>query len=94
MGQIESSSLRKALEKERDKTKEDGPFILSLQGIYIGETDAKQVAELLKQWHTTQLQMIQLGACSLSSDSLEHIARSLCSTTSSSTITRIDLVSY
>ena len=94
MGQIESSSLRKTLEKERDKTEEDGPSILNLQGIYIGETDARQVAKLLKQHHNTQLQMIQLGACSLSSESLEHLARSLCSTTSSSTITRIDLVSY
>lgn len=90
MGQLESLPLRKALEKERDKS---NISVLNLQSLDIGERDAEVLSSLFKQHSPAKLQMIQLGACSLSPESLNYLAKGITATNISKSIIRIDLVS-
>ena len=90
MGQIESLPLRKTLEKEKDRF---DLHVLNVQNITIEEKDAERLANLFKQQTPTKLQMIQLGACNLTPNSLSHLAEGITDTIVFDIITRIDLVS-
>jgi protein tyrosine phosphatase/Ran GTPase-activating protein (RanGAP) involved in mRNA processing and transport len=78
--------VRKAIDKwQKD---ESNRSVLSLQGTAVSEGDAADIAGVLKK---NKLQMIQLGACSLSDESLKIITKSLYTGLSCKTIARIDL---
>ena len=95
MGQFESLPLGKALEKDREEFGRGEGTVLNLQGLCIGERDAATLAETFKNHQSLgkRLQLVQLGACSLTPRAIHSIALGVSSTRIANTITRIDLVS-
>ena len=94
MGQFQSIPLKKALEKEEDIFERGEGTTLNLQGLTISEKDAKTLAEAFKKHQSlgARLQLVQLGACSLSPTAIQSITSGVASTRIARTITRIDLV--
>ena len=95
MGQFESLPLGKALEKDREEFGRGEGTVLNLQGLCISGRDAATLAETFKNHQSLgkRLQLVQLGACSLTPRAIHSIALGVSSTRIANTITRIDLVS-
>ena len=96
MGQFQSIALKKALEKEEDVFERGEGTTLNLQGLAISEKDSQLLADTFKKRQSLgeRLQLLQLGACSLSPTAIHNIATGVARTKIANTITRLDLVRY